>query len=198
METVAGKLHNALCPFWFVHAAPKASNLIVRGKDFARGQDGAGRPGWTCGSCSRRRGGCAHVLKRGVALSSAVMRELLPVRERLALPGEWRKGAIFVSSDAARKVIGAIDWTNGLVMRMSTGAAARWVDHYAEGDEVVIHVAEMLSLLAFACKAGEMWCGKAVLYGGNNKIVREWIEGRKSGTVVGRLLVRPQHGRDEV
>ena len=49
MEALAGKLYNAVCPFWIVHAAPiklncvpsgiKTSNLIVRGKDFFRGQD---------------------------------------------------------------------------------------------------------------------------------------------------------------
>ena len=48
----------------------------------------------------------------------AGLKELLPVRERLALRGEWDAGTVFVSSDATRQMIGAIDWTNGLVMRM--------------------------------------------------------------------------------
>ncbi|CAE7377685.1 unnamed protein product, partial [Symbiodinium necroappetens] len=106
----------------------------------------------------------------------ASLRELLPVRERLALAGEWEAGTVFVSSDATKTVIGAIDWTNGLVMRMP--------------DEVAIHVAEMLSFLAFACHVGHLWSGKAVLYGGDNQIVRSWIGERKAGTAVGRLLVR--------
>ena len=106
---------------------------------------------------------------------SAGMRELLPVRERLALPTKkWGEGAIFVSSDAPRRVIGAIDWTNGLIARK----VMRW--------------SSMSPRCCLSSKAGEMWRGKAVLYGGDNKIVREWIEGRKSGTVVGRLLVRDE------
>ena len=76
----------------------------------------------------------------------ASTRELLPVRERLALPDEIKEGAVFVSSDATKVVIGAIDWTNGKVMRTDASLAARWVwqrgDH--DGDEVAIHVAEML------------------------------------------------------
>ncbi|CAE7205713.1 unnamed protein product [Symbiodinium sp. CCMP2592] len=120
----------------------------------------------------------------------ASMRELLPIRERLALPGEWDAGTVFVSSDATKVMIAAIDWTGGSVMRMKAKAAAEWVQRCGEEDEVAIHVAEMLSFLAFACQVGESWQGKIVLYGGDNKIVKEWIVGRKAGTRVGRLLVR--------
>ena len=120
----------------------------------------------------------------------AGLRELLPVRERLAVPGEWQQGVVFVSSDATKQVIGAIDWTNGIVMRMKAALAAKWVYMTAVEDEVAIHVAEMLSFLAFACKVAGGWSGKVVLYGGDNQVVRGWIEGRKSETVVGRLLVR--------
>ena len=120
----------------------------------------------------------------------AGLRELLPVRERLAVPGAWQQGVVFVSSDATRTMIGAIDWTNGAVMRMKVGLAAKWVGMVTEEGEVAIHVAEMLSFLAFACKVAASWTGKVVLYGGDNQVVREWIEGRKSGTVVGRLLAR--------
>ncbi|CAE7937610.1 unnamed protein product [Symbiodinium necroappetens] len=120
----------------------------------------------------------------------ASMRELLPIRERLALPGEWEAGTIFVSSDATKVMIAAIDWTTGVVMRMKAKAAAEWVQRCGEDEEVAIHVAEMLSFLAFACKVGEFWKGKVVIYGGDNKIVKEWITGRKAGTRVGRMLVR--------
>ena len=120
----------------------------------------------------------------------ASMRELLPVRERLALPGEWEAGTVFVSSDATKTMIAAIDRTNGLVIRMPAKAAATWVQQCGEEEEVAIHVAEMLSFLAFACHVGEAWQGKVVLYGGDNKSVREWIVSRKAGTRTGRLLVR--------
>ena len=120
----------------------------------------------------------------------AGMRELLPVRERLALPGEWEAGTVFVSSDATKTMIAAIDWTNGQVMRMPARAAAAWVQQCGDDDEIAIHVAEMLSFLAFACQVGATWQGKVVLYGGDNRIVREWIVGRKAGTRTGRTLVR--------
>ena len=65
METFAGQLYSALCPFWIVHAAPakrecvligiKTSNLIVRGKDFARGQDACCEP--KAASFERQEGG---------------------------------------------------------------------------------------------------------------------------------------------
>ena len=113
----------------------------------------------------------------------ASLRELLPVRERLAVPGEWSQGVVFVSSDATKKIIGAIDWTNGLVMRMKAGLAAKWATLGTEGEEVAIHIAEMLSFLAFARKVAASWSGKVVLYGGDNQVVREWIESRRSGRV---------------
>ncbi|CAE7778356.1 unnamed protein product [Symbiodinium sp. CCMP2592] len=99
----------------------------------------------------------------------AGMRELLPVRERLALSGEWDAGTVFVSSDATKLKIAAIDWTNGVVMRMAAADAATWVQRCQGDDEVAIHVAEMLSFLSFACHVGPKW---------------------KAGTRVGRLLVR--------
>ena len=119
----------------------------------------------------------------------AGLKELLPVRERLA---QRRAGVRdgFVSSDATRQMIGAIDWTNGVVMRMKAGLAAVWVQRCSSNDEVLIHAAEMLSFLAFACKVGQSWSGRVVLYGGDNQIVREWISSRKAGTAVGRLLAR--------
>ena len=100
--------------------------------------------------------------RRGATCGSSARPETWPskfcagTRERLALPGEIKEGAVFVSSDATKVIMGAIAWTNGKVMRMNASAAARWVwqrnDH--DDDEVAIHVAEMLSFLAFACRAG--------------------------------------------
>ena len=65
-----------------------------------------------------------------------------------------------------------------------------WVHRCGEDEDVAIHVAEMLSFLAFACRVGKPWTGCVVLYGGDNQVVREWITGRKAGAKVGRLLVR--------
>ena len=63
----------------------------------------------------------------------AGMKELLPPRERLALAGEWDAGTIFVSSDATKVKIAAIDWTNGVALRMSAASAAAWVQRCQEG-----------------------------------------------------------------
>ena len=76
------------------------------------------------------------------------------------------------------------------MMRMPAKDAAVWVQRCSDDDEVAIHVAEMLSFLAFACQVGESWQGRVVLYGGDNQVVRQWIGTRKAGTAVGRLMVR--------
>ena len=76
------------------------------------------------------------------------------------------------------------------MMRMPAKDAAVWVQRCSDDDEVAIHVAEMLSFLAFACHVGESWQGRVVLYGGDNQVVRQWIGTRKAGTAVGRLMVR--------
>ena len=59
-----------------------------------------------------------------------------------------------------------------------------------EQDELAIHVGEMLSFVAFACVAGERWRGTVVIYGGDNSIVKAWIQTRKAGVRAGKLLIR--------
>ena len=126
------------------------------------------------------------------------IRELLgPIMERLALPGQMEKAAVFVSSDATLDVIGAIDWTHRYACREEMEVLKPWVlaalnEEEAKGDgqKLAIHIGEMLSFVAFACKVGPHWSGKVVIYGGDNKIVYSWIMTRKSGVRAGRLLIR--------
>ena len=124
------------------------------------------------------------------------IRELLPPMERLAIPGQLQLAAVFVSSDATLDVLGAIDWTNGLMCREELDTLKLWIrqvlesEGIAEDSKLAIHVGEMLSFVAFACKVGPRWVGKIVIYGGDNKVVYNWINGRKSGVRAGRLLVR--------
>ena len=124
------------------------------------------------------------------------IRELLPAMERLAIPGQMKLAAVFVSSDATLDVLGAIDWTNGLMCREELEVLKPWIkqvlesEGIAEDSKLAIHVGEMLSFVAFACKVGPHWVGKVVIYGGDNKVVYNWINGRKSGVRAGRLLVR--------
>ena len=124
------------------------------------------------------------------------IRELLPPLERLALPGQPFKEAVFVSSDATLEVIGAVDWSNGLACRERMDTLRPWIQQVIEadnaGDEatLAIHVGEMLSLVAFACKVGSQWTGKVVIYGGDNKVVYNWVNSRRSNVKVGRILIR--------
>ena len=124
----------------------------------------------------------------------ATLNELLPIRERLCLPGEWTD-TVFVSSDATTTVIGAIDWTGRAVARSTMEDLLPWlrgaVDQESDPDEGVrIHLAEMLSLVAFVCERGEQWRGRVVLYAGDNTTVRQWVTRRQSGSRAGRLLIR--------
>ena len=92
----------------------------------------------------------------------ADMRELLPLQERLSLPGWWQRTAVFVSSDATKTIIGAVDWTHGQSMRVEAERATVLVKSLESEGEAAIHDAEMLSFLAFACRVGHLWEGKAV------------------------------------
>ena len=124
------------------------------------------------------------------------IRELLPAMERLSLPGQMKVAAVFVSSDATLDVLGAIDWTNGLACREELEQLKPWIRRVLEAEgiqedqKIAIHIGEMLSFVAFACKVGPAWTGKIVIYGGDNKIVYNWITSRKSGVRAGRLLIR--------
>ena len=123
------------------------------------------------------------------------IRELLPPLDRLALPGQQGEGPIFVSSDATPEVVAAIDWTNGLACREDVETLKPWIRQVTEaegqeGGKLAIHLGEMLSFVAFACKVGHLWEGRVVVYAGDNKVVYFWITGRKSGVRAGRLLIR--------
>ena len=124
------------------------------------------------------------------------LRSMLPTMERLSLPGEWEK-VIWVSSDAAPSMVGAIDWTNRQVTRLPTGTLKAWASRALSDFEIadqetdlVIHLGEMLSFVAFACAAGDLWKGAVVAYGGDNTIVKNWLQSRKSNTRGGRILIR--------
>eukprot|EP00435_Cladocopium_sp_Y103_P010990 s1238_g2.t2 len=129
-------------------------------------------------------------------LFSTTLREMLPPLERLSLPGEW-SDAVFVSSDATTLVVGAIDWKHGCVFRETVAELKPWIlavltdeEVQSEGEDIVVHLAEMLSFVAFACAMGERWRNRVVIYAGDNMVVRHWLHGRKSAVRGGRILVR--------
>lgn len=123
----------------------------------------------------------------------STLEELLDPRERLALP-HGPQQAVFVSADATKKVIGAIDWTCGKAARMSQENMGPWlksvVEDEADEEGIRIHVTEMLAIVAFASRRCEEWAGKVIIYAGDNKVVRQWIDRRQSGSRAGRLLLR--------
>eukprot|EP00435_Cladocopium_sp_Y103_P002944 s2186_g1.t1 len=129
-------------------------------------------------------------------LFSTTLREMLPPLERLSLPGEWG-GTVFVSSDATTLVVGAIDWKHGCVFREKVADLKPWIlqvltdeEIEAEGEDIVVHLAEMLSFVAFACAMAERWRNQIVVYAGDNMVVRHWLQRRKSAVRGGRILVR--------
>ena len=115
------------------------------------------------------------------------IREALTPLERLSLPGGQYSTAVFVSSDATPAVLGAIDWTHGLVCRQEIEELKPWIQRVCALEEIdtegplAIHLGEMLSLVAFACAVGERWVGKVIMYGGDNKTVYHWVASRRSG-----------------
>jgi len=125
------------------------------------------------------------------------LREMLAPMERLSLPGEWSK-VVMVSSDATPTYVGAIDWTNRVTFRQSVAELKPWIQQVLNDEEmsdedfdaVAIHIAEMLSFVAFACEVGWRWRGAVVIYGGDNTVVKQWLETRRSRVRAGRLLIR--------
>ena len=122
------------------------------------------------------------------------LKEMLPPLEKVGLPGEWEK-VVFVSSDATTTMVAAIDWKHGLVFRERIIDLEPWIrkaleDEEHEGEELVVHLAEMLSFVAFACAVGHRWRGAVVVYGGDNQVVKYWLQSRKARVRAGRILVR--------
>ena len=129
-------------------------------------------------------------------LFSTTLRRMLPPLERLALPQEWDE-VVFVSSDSTPDMLGAIDWKNGRLFREKFTALKPWIDQVLTDieaqdseEEVVIHLGEMLSFVAFACAMGPYWKGRVVIYAGDNAIVKHWLNSRRSRIRGGRMLVR--------
>ena len=116
--------------------------------------------------------------------------DLLSARERLSCPGQWEE-AVIVTSDATPTMIGAVDWTNGFSTRAAVELLWPWIEPLGEDEgDMKIHVAEFLSLVVFACEVAGKWQGRMVLYGGDNQLVRSWVNTRRSKVRACRLLIR--------
>ena len=116
--------------------------------------------------------------------------DLLSARERLGCPGQWEE-TVVVTSDATPTMIGAVDWTNGLTTRAPVQSLGPWIGLLGEEEgDMKIHIAEFLSLVVFACEVAPKWQGKMILYGGDNQLVRSWVNTRRSKVRACRLLIR--------
>lgn len=115
----------------------------------------------------------------------STLADLLEPRERLGLVG-GHQHAVFVSADATTKVVGAIDWTNGEVARLTVDEFGPWLQealkNEADEEGIRIHLTEMLALVALACGQGTKWTGRVIVYAGDNQVVRFWITKRQSGS----------------
>ena len=104
---------------------------------------------------------------------SAVFEKLLPVRERLALPGATTRARI-TGGDATLGRIVAVDWSAKVFHASTVGRfqeALRAVAY--QGDETeIISVMELLAFVALACHRGPSWSGEVVLYVTDNSNVR--------------------------
>eukprot|EP00435_Cladocopium_sp_Y103_P066762 s1381_g29.t1 len=121
---------------------------------------------------------------------------MLTPTERLSLPGEWEAVA-WVTSDATPTMVGAIDWTNRVVFRLGTKMLKAWAQRALtdeetsdDAEELAIHLGEMMSIVAFASRMGRTWANHVIIYGGDNTVVRSWIQTRRSRTRGGRVLIR--------
>ena len=125
-------------------------------------------------------------------LFSTSLKEMLPPKERLALPGEW-KDVVYVSSDATRRVLGPLTGsTDGSFAPLRPWITRVLTDQeMGQGvEDLIIHLSEMLSFIAFACSMAEVWQRKVVVYAGDNMVVKNWLQSRKSRVRGGRLLIR--------
>jgi len=96
-----------------------------------------------------------------------------------------------VTSDATPTTIGAVDWTNGQTTRAAVEDLWPWVELLGEEEgDMKIHIAEFLSLVAFACEVADRWKGRLIIYGGDNQLVRSWVNTRRSKVRSCRLLIR--------
>ena len=131
--------------------------------------------------------------------------KLLPIRERLALPGAAARTWI-TGGDATLDRIGAVDWGAKVFHASTVGKYREALRGIASsGDETDIDIISIMELLAFVVLARHRkahWDGELVLYVTDNANVRSWLHKRRPGTrVVNRLrlgsvagFARPMNG----
>ena len=115
---------------------------------------------------------------------------LLAPGERLALPGEAER-AVWVSADATLETYGAIDWTARLCARQQVQADFRAFTEASQSEtHLIIALAELLAIVAFAAARCQDWAGKLVICITDNANVEAWLRRRAPRPKLARQLLR--------
>ena len=107
--------------------------------------------------------------------------KLLPIRERLALPGMARSTR-FVGGDATLDRLGAADWK---ALKYHSEPCQRYVAAIEEvvgsGDNLgIIAVLELLTFVVLASAQSATWRNEMILYVTDNANVKSWLSTRRA------------------
>ena len=140
------------------------------------------------------------------------MTEALSIREILALPG-GKERIVWASGDATLERLGAVDWTHKEALSLEVGPYQRLLeemevaaledplyprrDSRPDGEEedcrpgkLMVALTELLAVLMLAVQQHAKWQGKIILYMGDNQVVVQWINQRKSKHPLGSFLLQ--------
>ena len=116
--------------------------------------------------------------------------KLLPIRERLALPGMARSTR-FVGGDATLDRLGAADWK---ALKYHSEPCQRYVAAIEEvvgsGDNLgIIAVLELLTFVVLASAQSATWRNEMILYVTDNANVKSWLSTRRARNRYVRALL---------
>lgn len=116
--------------------------------------------------------------------------KLLPLRERLALPGFARKTG-FVGGDATLTRLGAVDWKSKEYRVAEGSKYLRGLEGVAgPGENLdIIAVMELLTFVVLASKQKGVWEDQMILYITDNSNVQRWLKSRRSTNKYVRTLL---------
>ena len=103
----------------------------------------------------------------------AAFGKLLPLRERLALPG-MATSARFVGGDATLTRLGSTDWKDRCYHMADSSRYVRAVSEVVGGGDhlEIIGVMELLTFIVLAAARKETWQGQLILYVTDNMNVK--------------------------
>ncbi|CAE7227233.1 unnamed protein product, partial [Symbiodinium sp. CCMP2456] len=122
---------------------------------------------------------------------SSAFEKLLPLRERLALPGVTARTRV-TGGDATVTRIGALDWKSKAFHASETGQYVDTLRKMADAEDEleIISIMELLAFVVLACERGDHWHGELVLYVTDNANVRSWLFKRRPSNRTAGLLIR--------